>query len=76
MTADAVRKIAGGELRTVCLTGGCFQNTLLLDMVQTALERDGFRVLVHSLVPPNDGGIALGQALYGEAWFKMTERET
>ena len=65
-----------GELRTVCLTGGCFQNTLLLDMVQTALERDGFRVLVHSLVPPNDGGIALGQALYGEAWFKMTERET
>ena len=54
----------------------CFQNTLLLDMVQTALERDGFRVLVHSLVPPNDGGIALGQALYGEAWFKMTERET
>ncbi len=79
MTADAVREIASadaaGKLRTVCLTGGCFQNTLLLDMVQTALERDGFRVLVHSLVPPNDGGIALGQALYGEAWLKSRRQQ-
>ena len=59
-------------LRTVCLSGGCFQNTLLLGMVQTLLERDGFRVLVHSLVPPNDGGIALGQALYGEMMLRRS----
>lgn len=48
----------------VCaLSGGCFQNRLLLSMVQDGLERSGFRVLTHSLVPPNDGGIALGQAV-------------
>ncbi|MCC6094556.1 MAG: carbamoyltransferase HypF [Eubacterium sp.] len=54
-----------GVPETVALSGGCFQNTLLLDLVQSTLEKNGFRVLVHSLVPPNDGGIALGQALYG-----------
>ena len=50
----------------VCaLSGGVFQNTLLLEMCLNLLEKNGFRVLRHSLVPPNDGGIALGQALYG-----------
>lgn len=48
----------------VCaLSGGCFQNRLLLELVQGGLEQEGFRVLIHSLVPPNDGGIALGQAV-------------
>ncbi|MGN0362844.1 MAG: carbamoyltransferase HypF [Bilifractor sp.] len=50
---------------TVALSGGCFQNTLLLDLMQSTLDREGLRVLTHSLIPPNDGGIALGQALYG-----------
>lgn len=50
-------------LSVAALSGGVFQNTLLLGMTQTLLERDGFTVLRHHMVPPNDGGIALGQAL-------------
>jgi hydrogenase maturation protein HypF len=47
----------------VALSGGCFQNLLLLDLCKKGLERSGFSVLIHHLVPPNDGGIALGQAV-------------
>ena len=48
----------------VCvLSGGVFQNSLLLRLVKTKLLQHSFKVLSHSLVPPNDGGIALGQAL-------------
>ena len=50
---------------TAALSGGCFQNTLLTELMAEKLERAGYRVLRHHLVPPNDGGIALGQALYG-----------
>jgi hydrogenase maturation protein HypF len=51
----------GHGLATVALSGGCFQNRLLLQLAAIALQNDGFRVLTHSRVPPNDGGIALGQ---------------
>lgn len=50
-------------VRTVALTGGCYQNTLLLALCAARLREQGFVVLTHSLVPPNDGGIALGQAV-------------
>ncbi len=53
------------------LSGGCFQNLLLLELVQTGLEKEGFQVLIHHLIPPNDGGICLGQA-----WFGMLNQET
>ena len=49
-------------IRAAALSGGCLQNRLLLDMVKRGLEAEGFDVLIHHLVPPNDGGIALGQA--------------
>ena len=48
---------------TVALTGGCYQNLLLLDLSVQRLRERGFDVLLHSLVPPNDGGVALGQAV-------------
>jgi hydrogenase maturation protein HypF len=49
-------------LETVALSGGVFQNLLLLERTVAGLEQAGFRALVHSRVPPNDGGISLGQA--------------
>ena len=54
-------------LDVVALSGGVFQNLLLLDRTVAGLERTGFRVLVHSQVPPNDGGISLGQAAVAAA---------
>ena len=50
-------------IRTAALSGGCYQNTLLLELTQKRLEEAGLQVLIHRLVPPNDGGIALGQAV-------------
>ncbi len=49
--------------KRVVLSGGVFQNALLLSSTRTALLKDGFEVYSHQLIPPNDGGIALGQIL-------------
>jgi hydrogenase maturation protein HypF len=54
-------------LSTVALSGGVFQNLLLLQATITRLERHGFDVMVHSRVPCNDGGISLGQAVVAAA---------
>jgi hydrogenase maturation protein HypF len=45
----------------VALTGGCFQNRYLTERSVTRLQEEGFRVYWHQRVPPNDGGISLGQ---------------
>ena len=50
-------------ISTAALSGGVFQNRLLLHLVTEKLEESGFTVLRHHLVPPNDGGLALGQAV-------------
>jgi hydrogenase maturation protein HypF len=50
------------DVDVVALSGGVFQNVLLLTRTVDALEHNGFHVLTHSRVPPNDGGISLGQA--------------
>ena len=50
-------------IKRVALSGGVFQNRLLLKLTMVALQKEGFDVLTHRLVPPNDGGISLGQAV-------------
>jgi len=51
------------KLNRVVLSGGVFQNIFLLSLVAEDLKRSGFDVYTHHLVPPNDGGISLGQAV-------------
>lgn len=52
-------------LDKVVLSGGVFQNRLLTELVTGLLEREGLQVYRHRQVPPNDGGISLGQSLVG-----------
>ncbi len=51
------------KISTVALSGGVFQNTLLLNLTIERLHKKNFKILRHKMIPPNDGGIALGQAL-------------
>lgn len=67
ITRTCVRLREGTGVEVVALSGGVFQNLLLLDRTVEALESAGLRVLTHSRVPTNDGGISLGQvAVAGE----------
>lgn len=52
------------KITTCALSGGVFQNQLLLKICDHRLTEEGFLVLKHSLIPPNDGGIAVGQAVF------------
>ncbi len=59
-----------GNPRRVCLSGGTFQNMRLLRATITGLRSAGFDVFLHSKVPPNDGGIALGQVAVAVAQLR------
>ena len=70
--ADLVLAVCGGlregaGLSTVALSGGVFQNSLLLARTLDRLQGRGFQVLTHRQVPCNDGGISLGQAAVAAA---------
>ncbi len=63
--AQLVVDLADGDddrNRPVALTGGVFQNASLVAGARSKLVRSGHKVLTNSIVPPNDGGLALGQA--------------
>jgi hydrogenase maturation protein HypF len=63
VVVDGARRArARTGLECVALSGGCFQNRILTETCKAWLEADGFEVLLHRRVPPNDGGVALGQA--------------
>ena len=57
-------------IQTVALSGGVYQNLLLLRYSVERLEAEGFHVLTHHLIPPNDGGICLGQATAAMAYLQ------
>ena len=60
-----IRGLTG--LEQVALSGGVFQNIRLLSGVVSGLRAHGFEVYTHSRVPPNDGGVSLGQAAVADA---------
>jgi hydrogenase maturation protein HypF len=67
-TASACAELAESRgLGTVVLSGGVFQNRLLLERTAAALDGAGLRVLLPRLLPPNDGGIAYGQVAVAAA---------
>jgi hydrogenase maturation protein HypF len=57
-------------LDSVVLSGGVFQNSFLRNKAVMVLQKGGFRVYTHHRVPPNDGGISLGQAIIANEWIK------
>lgn len=64
MVCAACQRIAERTgISTAALSGGVYQNQLLVRLTSEKLEKAGLKVLRHSLLPPNDGGIALGQAV-------------
>ena len=67
-TARACADAAGARgLDTVVLSGGVWQNRLLLELTTPLLEESGLRVLVPERLPPNDGAISFGQAAVAAA---------
>ena len=60
-------------IRKAALSGGVFQNRLLLRLVEEGLVKQGLITLHHHLIPPNDGGLSLGQAAYAMAYLQKHE---
>jgi hydrogenase maturation protein HypF len=64
ITVEMCRKISRQTgIKQAALSGGVFQNRLLLKLTSDGLQQSGFQVFTHHLVPCNDGGLSLGQAV-------------
>ena len=75
IAAVCIHVRAESGLDRVALSGGVFLNALLTHEVSTRLARDGFRVFRHRLVPPNDGGLSLGQVAIAAARIPELEAQ-
>jgi hydrogenase maturation protein HypF len=71
MVDAACRLHSETGLAKVALSGGVFQNRLLLRLMSDALRNAEFQVLTHQKVPANDGGLSLGQAAIGATWLGL-----
>ena len=69
--AQSARNMTG--IGTAALSGGVYQNALFCEYMERRLTEEGFRVLSHSEVPTNDGGLALGQAVIADAVSRHRE---
>ena len=68
MTAQVCHELSQRtKIKTVALSGGVFQNSLLSSLTAAKLLRRGLKVLRHELIPANDGGICIGQAVHARA---------
>jgi hydrogenase maturation protein HypF len=75
MIASVCRRLRGEtDITAVGLTGGVFQNAVLVSLALDRLRVDGFDVLLHERVPPNDGGLALGQTVIARQVFARRDR--
>lgn len=73
MLVEAVRRVAKRSgLRRVALSGGCFANRLLMELMSNALSSAGLTVFSHRQVPTGDGGLALGQAVVAAERLRRT----
>ena len=73
--AETILRIARlAQKETVVLNGGCFQNKLLLETTVAGLRADGFTTLLPHRLPPNDGGLAAGQAVAAAARLHESNR--
>jgi hydrogenase maturation protein HypF len=63
------------RIRSICLSGGSFQNRILLDGLTSALAEAGYRVYTNHQAPLNDGGLALGQAVVAAAQLRKGGRD-
>jgi hydrogenase maturation protein HypF len=72
--AEMIVRVAAGHAELpVLLTGGCFQNRLLTELTVARLEDAGVKVYWHQRIPPNDGGIALGQVVAAARKLRFDE---
>lgn len=72
--AEMIARVAGEHAGVpVALSGGCFQNRLLTELTVARLEAEGVKVYWHQRVPPNDGGIALGQVVAAARQLRFEE---
>jgi hydrogenase maturation protein HypF len=67
-----LRQRSAESIDRVCLSGGTFQNVYLVERAVAGLRAKGFEVFLHSKVPPNDGGISLGQAVIANAILRKS----